>query len=50
MIRLNNLSKIILTVLVMALLAVWFYTLEQNPRGNGYVSREIGRASCRERV
>ena len=37
MIRLNNLSKIILTVLVMALLAVWFYTLEQNPRGNGYV-------------
>ena len=45
MIRLNNLSKIILTVLVMALLAVWFYTLEQDPRGNGYVITILERSA-----
>ena len=29
----------------MALLAVWFYTLEQNPRGNGYVITILERSA-----
>lgn len=45
MIRLNNKTKLILTVAALGLILLWFHQLEQNPRANGYLIKILERSA-----